>query len=311
MVEVEADLVRLAGEGGDGLLAGVLQLRDQVVVLHAREALALLGVEVHVVDPQGAVGEGIGRVRSGLDGHRRAGDAVAGGVERDEAAVERVEGDVDLDLVELQGDERQREPRVLAEPELQRDVVRAAEQAVVAQADVRRVLADHLVVPRALLRLGGQLVPDLEPRAVVLVDLLPADLDGDGADQRVADRVDPRDAGDVAVRFGGHRELLPPVLQVRQVDLEEHRADEVARARDRARHLASEARRAVEHLLDALDREVGVPPVDELEEGDLRRPSQDQVLGAVGDELHQPARHFFGLFFFFFFFFNKGLQKKK
>jgi hypothetical protein len=39
--------------------------------------------------------------------------------------------------------------------------------------------------------------------------------------------------------------------------------------------------------------------VHELEEGDLRRAGQDQVLGAVGYELHQSSRHFSRGFFFF------------
>ncbi len=58
--------------------------------------------------------------------------------------------------------------------------------------------------------------------------------------------------------------------------------DEVAVARDRARHLLAEVRGARERLLDGLEREVRVAAVHDLEERDLGVTRQVHVLGPVG-----------------------------
>lgn len=51
------------------------------------------------------------------------------------------------------------------------------------------ILSNHLAVPCELLGALGEIVPDLEPLSVVLVDLLTTDLDLDVADQSVTDAV--------------------------------------------------------------------------------------------------------------------------
>ena len=110
-----------------------------------------------------------------------------------------LELEVDLDLVVLESDQREREARVAAEPELERDVERvlrgavrylrkgvglAARARIVArltalyeQVHELRNVAYHLRIAGLLASLLRELVPDLEPVAVVLVDLLAANLE--------------------------------------------------------------------------------------------------------------------------------------
>jgi len=110
-----------------------------------------------------------------------------------------LELEVDLDLVVLESDQREREARVAAEPELERHVEcvlrgavgdlregvgLAARARIVArltalyeQVHKLRNVAYHLRIAGLLARLLRELVPDLEPVAVVLVDLLAANLE--------------------------------------------------------------------------------------------------------------------------------------
>ena len=65
--------------------------------------------------------------------------------------------------------------------------------------------------------------------------------------------------------------------------------DKVTVALDRARDLATEARRAGERVLNGLHGEVRVAAVHDLEESDLGVTREVNVLGAIGDKLHQPS----------------------
>ena len=108
----------------------------------------------------------------------------------------------------------------------------------------------------------GQLVPDPHPVTVVLVDLLPADLHGDIAEQGQAERLDPLgragQGGDVRLEVGAR--------------------DQVTIAADRARDALAEVGKAIEGLLDGLEGEVSVPAVHNFEEGDLRVAGEVDVL---------------------------------
>ena len=106
--------------------------------------------------------------------------------------------EVDLDLVVLEGDQRERKARVAAEPELERDVQRVLRRAVgdlregvglAARAGIvaglatlyehvheLRNVANHLRIAGLLARLLREFIPDLEPVTVVTVDALAADL---------------------------------------------------------------------------------------------------------------------------------------
>ena len=59
--------------------------------------------------------------------------------------------------------------------------------------------------------------------------------------------------------------------------------NQIAVAGDRAGDLAAKACLTIEGLLDVLNREVGVAPVDHLEESDLRVASQVDILSTISD----------------------------
>ena len=122
MVEVELQLV---GGGRDRLTARELERLDQVLVGDLGELAALIRVEVDVVDVEGrgrqvlAIDTVADRVEVGRDLRRDVEAQVA----------EIVEVEVDADLVVLERDQRERQARVAAEPELERDVQRVIRRA--------------------------------------------------------------------------------------------------------------------------------------------------------------------------------------
>ena len=272
VVEVQLDLVRA---GGDGLTTSELQLLNQVLVRDLGEAAALIRVQVDVVNIQGR------RDQAG------GGDAVADGVGGTlrgvvEAQVAKlVELQPDLDLVVLEGDQGQRKTRVAAEPELQGDVqgvLRGAHadlsgggglnigRAVIItvltaldeQVDQLGDVADHLGITGLLAGLLGQLVPDVEPVTIMLVNLLTTDLNVDVVDQVVANPVEPAELRTRTVR------LLKDNLG--EGGLQVDTVDQITVAADRALHLLAEVGRAVEGLLNRLHGEVSVATVDNLED---------------------------------------------
>ena len=276
VVEVELDLVR---RGGDRLTARELELLDQVLVRDLGEAAALIRVEVDVVDIE-------------RRGHKAGGGNLVGDALLAEAEVaELVELEPDLDLVVLEGDERKRKTRVAAEPELEGDVqgvlrsavacniggARGARRAITIAANsvallekVRQLrdVANHLGVTGLLAGLLRELVPDVEPVTVVLVNLLTADLNVDVVDEIVANPVEPA-------------ELLTADsdLHLRECGLEVDAVDEIAVAADRALNLLAEVGRTVEGLLDGLHGEVRVATVNDLEDKVI--PSLSGYFGAV------------------------------
>ena len=294
VVEVELELV---GRARDGLAARELERLDEVLVGDLGELAALVRVEVDVVHIEGgrlevsrrdAVAD---RVVVGRDLRRNLPAEVA----------EVVELEVDADLVVLERDERQRQARVAAEPELERDVQRVRRRAVdlllrrvrlaagavivarltALDEEVRqnRHVANHLGVAGLLARLLRELVPDVEPVAIVLVDALAADLDLNTLDEVVTDPVEPTELRTRAVRRL-ERDARERRLQVDAVD-------QIAVALDRARDALAEARGAVERVLDGLHGEVRVAAVHHLEERDLGVAREVNILRTVRNELHK------------------------
>lgn len=274
VVEVQLDLV---GAGSHGLGAGELQLLDQVLVAHLGEAAALISVQVDVVHIQGG-------------GHQTTlGHAVADHVGVGGAGVAVVPAQVaqlvelqpHLHLVVLQGDQGQSQTRVAAEPELQRDVQsvlrgtlahlgagvglvvgHAVSVAVLTalhqQVHQLRHIAHHLGVTGLFAGLLGQLVPDVQPVTVVLVDLLSADLQVHVVDQVVAHPVQPAELSTAAVAgLQGH---------LRQSGLQVHTVDQITVAADGALHLLAEVGGAVEGLFNGFHGEVSVATVHNLED---------------------------------------------
>ena len=281
VVEVHLDLV---GRRRDRLATRELQLLNQVLVRDLGEAAALIRVEVDVVDVERRRHEA--RRRNAADDRlgRRAVPAEVG---------QLLELEPDLDFVVLESNERERKTRVAAEPELERNVQRvfrraladlagrvglaraarvvAALAALDEEVDELRHIANHLRIAGLLARLLRELIPDLEPVAVVLVDLLATDLNVDIVDQVVANPVEPAELGTRAV--ARRQENLG------ERGLEVNAVDKIAVAADRALHLLAEVRRAVERLFNRLHGEVRVATVDDLEDKVI--PSLSGYLGAV------------------------------
>ena len=215
MVEVELELVRA---GRDGLTARELENIDEVLVADLGELAALIRVEVDVVHVEGR-GDEASVADTRLDDARGA--ATLRGI-RPHEVLEVVELEVDADLVVLERDQRERQARVAAEPELERDVervlrgavqdligrVRLAARAVVVarlaalNQQVRELgdVANHLRVAGLLARLLRELIPDVQPLSIVLVDALAADLELNVVDEVVANPVEPAELGTRAVR---------------------------------------------------------------------------------------------------------------
>ena len=330
VVERELDLVR---RGGNRLRARELELLNEVLVGDLCEAAALLCVEVDVINVERAGGKALVGNRAedllhGVEGRRGL------SCKRDVAEVlEVLELDVDLYLVVLEGNQREREARVAVEPELQRNVQRllrdavrqaalairnldngaGAECAVIAEVGKRGVEAckcgrilrvkardagvaarisgrkhrttiaiHHVEVGELLARGERELVPDVEPLTIVLVDLLAADLNIDVVDQVLAEVGDPRKA--VA-------RANDTLVNRRERDLDIDTRDQIAVAADRALDTLAKVADAVEGLLDRLHREVGVTTVQLLPKGNLRVTRKIYVLSAICDKLHQTTRH--------------------
>ena len=332
VVERELDLVR---RRRDRLRARELELLNQVLVRDLREAAALLRIEVDVVNVERARGkaEVADPREDALDRNRRRGRGSSDRLDVAEV-LELVELDVDLDLVVLEGNQREREARVAIEPELKRDVERAlrdaalnagrhrisrgrlldnrgvGERAVITRRDNtgvharedRRIgsgdlrsagravaagvkkdttIAVHHVEVRELLARGErELIPDVEPLTVVLVDLLATDLNVDVVDHVLAEVRDPRERGAV-------RDLL---VNRGERDLNVDTRNKITVAADRALDTLAEVADTVKRLLNRLHREVRVAAVELLEERNLRVRRQVDVLCTIGDELHKTTR---------------------
>ena len=293
VVEVQLELV---GRARDGLAARELENINEILVADLGELAALIRVQVDVVNVEGR------RRKTRL--RNTVADRVGVRARRLVPAeiVERVELKVDADLVILERDEGQGETRVAAEPELEGHiqgihgragadhlgrvglttiaVVVAARTAGVDQVGELRHVANHLGVAGLLARLLRELVPDVEPVTVVLVNALAANLKLHVGDKVLANPVEPAELTARAVRRGVDDDLGKGRLEVDAVD-------EIAVTLDRAGNLLAEVGSTVEGVLNGLHREVRVATVNHLKEGDLRVTRKVNILGAIGNKLHQ------------------------
>ena len=316
VVEVELDLVRRTA---DRLIAGELKLLNQVLVRVLSHSSPFIRVQEHVVDVERSTYEAGVRVDTlGLLKVARPicyGRTVRGGSHSPQHVLEVVHLEDDLDLVVLEGNERDRETRVLAVPELQRNVecrgresitVDAARSAHVGSSitDCFSLLAtagsevgefsgitDHLVVPFLLAGSDSQLVPDVHPVTILAIDPLTTDLNLDTADDLLARVVEPPSKACVwsTCRLRTFRGRCG--LDLRESHLKVGPVGEIAIPANSASDPATEVGLAVESLFDRLCSEVGVSSVCNFPESDLRVASKVNVLSAVCDKLHQSASH--------------------
>ena len=292
VVEVELDLVR---RGRDRLGARELQLLDEVLVRLLGEAATLLRVQVDVVDVERRSRQRLDRRRR----RRRANQLVVDAVDP------LLELHVDAHLVVLERDQRDRQARVTAEPELERDVERLRRRARTGGARVRQLrasargiqlvalavlhqhevvrVADHVVERLDRAHVLRELGPDLHPVAVLAVDALAADLELNRLDQAVADVVEPAEA----VQLGG----VGDQVHRREDHLDVRAVHQVGVTVDHGRNTLVEVRLAVEGDLNRLHGEVRVALVQHLPERDLRVARDVDVLRTIAHELKKTATH--------------------
>ena len=255
VVEVELELVR---RGGDRLTTSELEDVNEVLMRDLGELAALVRVEVDVVDVQRGSRE-TALANTVADGMRVRGVRVVPA-----QVVQGVELQVDADLVVLKSNQRQRQTRVAAEPELQRNVqsvhrraagndlrgkrltaiavVVTARTTLVDQVGQLRDVTDHLGVTGLLSRLLRELVPNVEPVTIMLINTLATDLNLNVADDVVTNPVEPSELSTRAVRR--------LELNLRQSSLEVHAVDQITITLNGAGDLLAEVRSTVERVLD-------------------------------------------------------------
>jgi hypothetical protein len=201
VVEVEFDLV---GRGPNGLVSSELELSDKVLVRVLGHATAFIRIKEDVVNIQrGSNKRGLVSFSSGdragiTSSPSRAGEGATKRGDGPEALINRAEIKVDLDLVVLKSNQRERKSGVGAEPELEGNVKSGLRKSVTGSAHLtggRRVarainigerrirderkltgVSNHLEVPTLLLGRHRELIPDVHPVTVLAIDALTSDL---------------------------------------------------------------------------------------------------------------------------------------
>jgi len=311
VVEVKLDLV---ARGSDRLSASELELLDEVLVRVLCHAAALVGVKEDVVDVERGSDERLGvSAQSGLVAGASISSAVEA-VHSPQEAVKSVQLEVNLDLVVLEGNQRKRETRVAAEPELERHVKgglrkRAARGAHVARgASVARGvhsrerwvsqvgkgsgLSNHFLVTTLLLGGHGELVPEVHPVAVLAVNALSTNLNlyvVDHVDTRVVDPAGPLGVASrtlkVAAVGGG------ACVDLREHHLKVGAVGKVTIAGNGALHTATEVGLSVECLFNRFHCEISVSAVRHFPESYLWIARKIDILGTVSYKLHQSSSH--------------------
>jgi hypothetical protein len=189
----------------------------------------------------------------------------------------------------LKSDQGKSKSRVAAEPELKRDEqssllsgkrgiitgVRKRELVSVGGTSANIGTGNHDLVTFPVTLGLGELVPDVEPVAVVLVDSLTTDFNLYGLDELVSNPISVGVCGQSGER-----------------NLNVNTVDEVTVSGDGTGYLLVETSGTVEGLVDGLHREVRVSAIHNLEESDLRVTGKVDVLSAIGNELHKSSTHF-------------------
>jgi hypothetical protein len=126
----------------------------------------------------------------------------------------------------------------------------------------------------------------VHPVAVLAINALATDLNLNLRDNLLTGEVKP--TGINAVLSGA----LHLLVDLGESDLQVSAVRQITVAGDGASDTATEVSLAVESLLNGLHGKVGVALVGNLPESDLGVAGQVNVLGAIGDKLHQSSSHF-------------------
>ena len=300
VVEVQLDLV---GRRADRLVAGELQLLNEVLVGVLGHLAALIRIEENVVHIQGSGHQGL--LVGG--GHRLNAGSASEGLDGPQALTNGAEINVDLHLVVLQGDQGQSQTGVAAEPEKEGNVESGLGESVTGSAhlcgaggrgartldageggvgDVGELsgVSNHLEISTLLLGRHGELVPDVHPVAVLAIDALATNLHLNLRDKLLTDKVQP--AGPDVV--GGRAHLL---VDLGESHLQVSAVAKIAVTGDGAGHTATEVGLTREGLLNGFHGKVCVASVRHLPESNLGCSRKEHVLSAVGDKLHQRSTH--------------------
>jgi hypothetical protein len=269
-------------------------------------APALIGVQEDVVNIERGSDKGL---VVGSDNLATRGGGVA--VQRansPQALVNGADVKVDLDLVVLKGDEGKGKAGVAAVPELEGDIEGGLRKSIAGSANLARGgglartvnivergvsdiselggVSNHGKVARALVNSEGELVPDVHPITILAVNALATDLDLNLRNDLLTGEVKP--TGIHAVLCGA----LHLLVDLGESNLKVSAVSQITVAGDSAGHTATKIGLAVESLLNGLHGKVGVALVGNLPEGNLGITSQINILGAIGDQLHQSSSHF-------------------
>jgi hypothetical protein len=270
VVEVQLELV---GAGSDGFTTSELENIDEVLVRDLGEFTTLISIEVDVVNIEG------GSSKTALANAVADGVGVAGVGVVPAEVVEGVELKVDTHLVVLEGNQGEGQTRVAAEPELERDVqgvhrgarsdnfrsegltaiaiIVASRTTLVEEVSKFRNVTNHLGITSLFTRLLGELVPDVEPLTVLLVDALTTNFNLNIVDDVVANPVEPTELGT--------RTITRLELYLRESGLEVHAVNQVTITLDGASDLLTEVRGTIERVLNGLHSKVGVSAIYNLE----------------------------------------------
>ena len=171
--------------------------------------------------------------------------------------------DVNADLMVLEGDQGQVQTGVPVEEEEQGQVDGAAVDG-----------SGHLTVGSLLGLVQVKLRVQTPPLLVVLVDALTTDGKLNVVDGTLGDPAREGGGVDIGLEF------------------DVHVTDEITVTGDGHGHATGVGGSTVDGLLDVLHREVGVALVFRLEESYFGVTGKVDVLGAIGDELHETTSHF-------------------
>jgi len=176
--------------------------------------------------------------------------------------------EIDTDFMVLEGDQRQKQTGVAVEEEDQGQVHSLAGRP-----------SGHLT-PRSLLGfVQVKLRVQTPPSLVVLVDALTPDGKFRGGDRTLRNPVS------IITQLGGS-------VGSAGLEFDVHVTNEITVTGDSHGHATVGGGGTVDGLLDVLHREVGVAFVNSLEKSYLRVSGKVDVLGAIGDELHETTSHF-------------------
>ena len=261
--------------GRERLLETELELVNQVLVRLLGKTATLIHVQVDVVNVERHVLE-LGQ-EGGSGRHRCS----ARGPSSDQVR-RRGQSHIDAHLVVLEGDQGQRQSRVAAEPELQRNVEdrRATTAGHRRRLRATEVATKHGVELDGVVKVGGQVLPQEEPLAVVGVDDLTANLHLNLLEELVAETT-----------LKGSRPLHVHSLGVGELDLQVGLVHQIRVAVDDGNDTLSILRRASEVHTKRLHGEVRMTLVEHLPKGDVGISSDVGILSTIRNELKKTTAH--------------------